>query len=75
MTAFTRTRRSSDRRWTAALGHEERFPPTRLSAGYGPDLVELRRQAADDVARIFRGASPAELPIQGPTHFDFVVNL
>ena len=43
--------------------------------GYGPDLVELRRQAADDVARIFRGASPAELPIQGPTHFDFVVNL
>jgi putative ABC transport system substrate-binding protein len=43
--------------------------------GYGPDLVELRRQAADDLARIFRGASPAELPIQGPTHFDFVVNL
>jgi putative ABC transport system substrate-binding protein len=43
--------------------------------GYGPDMIELRRQAADDVARIFRGASPSELPIEGPTHFDFVVNL
>ena len=43
--------------------------------GYGPDPVELHRQAAEDLARIFRGASPAELPIQGPTHFDFVVNL
>ena len=43
--------------------------------GYGPDLTELRRQAADDVARIFRGASPSELPIEGPTHFDFVINL
>jgi len=27
------------------------------------------------VARIFRGASPGELPIEGPTHFDFVINL
>jgi len=43
--------------------------------GYGPDFTELRRQAADDVARIFRGASPGELPIEGPTHFDFVINL
>ena len=43
--------------------------------GYGPDFTELRRQAADDVARIFRGAPPGELPIEGPTHFDFVINL
>ncbi len=43
--------------------------------GYGPDLAELFRQAADDVARIFGGAAPGELPIEGPTHFEFVVNL
>ena len=43
--------------------------------GYGPDFAELRRRAVDYVARIFRGASPAELPIEGPTHFDFVINL
>ena len=26
-------------------------------------------------SRIFRGASAAELPIEGPTHFQFTVNL
>jgi putative tryptophan/tyrosine transport system substrate-binding protein len=43
--------------------------------GYGPDFTELRRQAADDIARIFRGSSPSELPIEGPTHFDFDIKL
>ena len=43
--------------------------------GYGPDFAELRRRAVDYVARIFRGASPAELPIEGPTHYEFAVNL
>ena len=38
-------------------------------------MTELVRQAADDVARIFGGATPGELPIEGPTHFEFVVNL
>jgi putative ABC transport system substrate-binding protein len=27
------------------------------------------------VARILRGSSPAELPIVGPTHYGFAVNL
>ena len=43
--------------------------------GYGPDLAELQRRAVDYVARIFRGASAAELPIEGPTHYEFAVNL
>lgn len=43
--------------------------------GYGPELTELIRQAADDVARIFQGASAGDLPIQGPTHYGFGVNL
>jgi putative ABC transport system substrate-binding protein len=43
--------------------------------GYGPDFAELRRRAVDYVARIFRGASAAELPIEGPTHYEFAVNL
>ena len=43
--------------------------------GYGPDFAELRRQATDYVARILRGSSPAELPIMGPTHYGFAVNL
>jgi putative ABC transport system substrate-binding protein len=43
--------------------------------GYGPIEDELRRRAADYVARILRGASPAELPIEGPTRFAFAINL
>jgi putative ABC transport system substrate-binding protein len=42
--------------------------------GYGPDRVELRRRIADFVARIFRGAAPADLPIEQPTAFRFAVN-
>jgi putative ABC transport system substrate-binding protein len=43
--------------------------------GYGPLASELWRRAADYVARILRGASPSELPIEGPVQFEFAVNL
>jgi hypothetical protein len=35
---------------TASLGHEERFPPTRLSAGYGfrkETIAGMRRNGRD----------------------------
>lgn len=43
--------------------------------GYGPDFSELERRVANFVALIFRGTAPGELPIEGPTHFKFVINL
>jgi putative ABC transport system substrate-binding protein len=43
--------------------------------GYGPSYAEIYRRTADLVARVFRGARPAELPIEGPTHFEFMINL
>ena len=43
--------------------------------GYGPDYAELLRRVADYVAQIFHGASPGELPIEGPTHYEFAINL
>ncbi len=43
--------------------------------GYGPEFNELHRRVAEDVARLLRGAVPGDLPIEGPTHFDAVVNL
>jgi len=43
--------------------------------GYGPVGPELWRRSADYVIRILRGAAPGELPIEGPTHFEFAVNL
>ena len=41
---------------------------------YGAPIRDNYRQAADYVAKILRGAKPADLPVQ-PTEFDFVINL
>jgi putative ABC transport system substrate-binding protein len=46
-----------------------------LLIGYGPSLRELSQQAASYVERIFNGAHAGELPFQGPTQFDFAVNM
>ena len=43
--------------------------------GYGPSRDQLRRQVAHQVARIFQGVVPADLPIETPTHFELAINL
>ena len=42
---------------------------------YVPDSVEAFRRAASSVDRIFKGASPATLPVEQPTKFALVINL
>ncbi len=42
---------------------------------YGPSLVEAYQQVAVHVAKILRGAKPADLPIEQPTRFELVINL
>jgi len=42
---------------------------------YGPEMKESFERAADLVARIFKGAQPADLPFEQPTRYPFVVNL
>jgi putative ABC transport system substrate-binding protein len=42
---------------------------------YGPNQAAIGERAGDFVARILRGARPAELPLEQPTRFEFVINL
>jgi putative tryptophan/tyrosine transport system substrate-binding protein len=50
------------------------FPATGGLMSYGPDTVDTVRRAAGYVDRILRGEQPAELPVQAPTKFEFVIN-
>ena len=42
---------------------------------YGPSFPELYTRAAEFVDKILRGVKPAEIPVEQPTKFEFVINL
>jgi putative tryptophan/tyrosine transport system substrate-binding protein len=49
--------------------------PLGVLLSYGPDLIENARLAAGYVAKVLKGAKPADLPVQQPTKFLLKVNL
>jgi putative tryptophan/tyrosine transport system substrate-binding protein len=55
------------------------WPETAEVAGaplaYGPRFIDIYRQRAQIVAKIFRGTKPSDIPVQQPGRFEFVVNL
>jgi putative tryptophan/tyrosine transport system substrate-binding protein len=67
----------------AALAIEHRLPMLvqtgQADSGgllsYGPNNVDLFRRTAELVDRILRGAKPADIPVERPNLYDYVVNL
>jgi putative ABC transport system substrate-binding protein len=76
--------RSDRRKELAELAVKNRLPVMReradhVEAGglmsYGVHLPDLSRRAAVYVDKILKGAKPADLPVEQPTKFEFIINL
>ena len=73
-----------ERRRLIALAARHRLPAIYAYSGYasdgglmsyGPSQLAQYIEAAGYIDRIFRGATPADLPVQGPIRFDLVLNV
>jgi putative ABC transport system substrate-binding protein len=42
---------------------------------YAPNYADLFRRAAAIVDKILKGVKPADIPVEQPTKFEFIINL
>jgi putative ABC transport system substrate-binding protein len=57
------------------IGGFRDFAVSGTLASYGANLADLYRRKAEFIDRVFKGAKPADMPIERPTKFEFVLNL
>jgi putative tryptophan/tyrosine transport system substrate-binding protein len=58
-----------------AIHWSQRFAEVGGLMSYGPSVPHLWQRAAAHVDKILKGAKPAELPVEQPMTFEFVINL
>jgi len=75
---FTHRRRIMDLAAKSGLPAMSRYREATEAGGlmsYGSNRADLFRRAATYVAKILNGAKPANLPVEQPTTYEFVINL
>ena len=65
---------AAKKRWPAMYEDRESVEAGGLMS-YGSNVVDLWRRAAVYVDKILKGAKPADLPVEQPKKFEFIVNL
>jgi len=58
-----------------AMYYRDSFVESGGLMSYGADLADHFMRAATYVDKILKGAKPAELPVEQPTKFEFIINL
>jgi putative ABC transport system substrate-binding protein len=58
-----------------AIYHEAEFSESGGLMSYGTDQTEPYRRVAVMIDKILKGTKPADIPVEQPTKFEFVINL
>jgi putative ABC transport system substrate-binding protein len=67
--------RLSDRYRVPAIYANRQYAMDGGLMSYGPDTADVFRRSANYVDRILKGEKPADLTVQKPAKFEFVINL